>query len=73
MDMNLGKALVVGGLVLVVFGALLWAKPGILSWFGRLPGDIRWEKGNSVVWIPITSMLLASLALTVLLNLLMRK
>ena len=57
--------LVVGvGLVAIVVGAL--------SWFGRLPGDIRIEGETTRVYIPITSMLLVSVALSVVLAILRR-
>lgn len=45
---------------------------GWLSWFGRLPGDIDVERGGMRVFIPITSMILVSLVLTIVLNLLRR-
>ena len=55
---------------LVVVGLVAWA--GGLSWFGRLPGDVRVERGNVRVYAPIASMLLVSLVLTVLLRVLRR-
>jgi len=48
----------------VVIGLLAWT--GALSWFGRLPGDIRWEGERGRVYIPVVSMLLVSLVLSVL-------
>jgi uncharacterized protein HemY len=45
---------------------------GFLGWFGRLPGDIRIETDNTRVFIPITSMLILSVAATALLSLLRR-
>jgi membrane protein implicated in regulation of membrane protease activity len=62
--------LVVLGLCLVVAGLLVWS--GALSWFGRLPGDIRWEGERGRVYIPITSMILVSVVLSVLLWLFQR-
>jgi hypothetical protein len=53
-----------------VVGLLAWS--GALSWFGRLPGDIRVERPGVRIYVPIVSTLLASIALTVLLNLLRR-
>ncbi|HVF39375.1 MAG TPA: DUF2905 domain-containing protein [Gemmatimonadaceae bacterium] len=55
--------LIVAGVVLVVLGILAWT--GMLSWFGRLPGDIRVERPNARVYIPITSMILVSVVLSV--------
>jgi hypothetical protein len=67
MKSSTGLAIIAVGVLLVVIGALVWL--GWLSWFGRLPGDIRIERQNTRVYIPITSMLLLSILLTVLLSL----
>lgn len=61
--------MVVGGVAIVV-GGLVAA--GLFSWFGRLPGDIRISSGSTRVYIPITSMLFVSLALTLIVNLVRR-
>jgi len=58
-----GLILVVAGGVLIVVGLLAWS--GALSWFGRLPGDIRIERENARVYVPITSMLLLSVVVSV--------
>jgi membrane protein implicated in regulation of membrane protease activity len=63
-DRGPGWVLVVLGLGLVVAGLLY--SSGALSWFGRLPGDIRWEGERGRVYIPIVSMLLVSVVLSVL-------
>ena len=60
-----GPWLVAAGLLLLIGGILAWT--GALSGLGNLPGDIRISRGNTRIYIPITSMLLASLALNVLL------
>ena len=70
MDRSVGLLVVVAGVLIVVVGLLIYS--GALSWFGRLPGDIRYERGSVRVYIPIVSMLLISVALTVLFNLLSR-
>jgi len=65
------------GLVLLCVGALV-AVAGLLvywggfSWFGRLPGDIRYESESTRVYFPITSMILLSILLTLLLNVVRR-
>ena len=53
------------GFVVVLVGLLMAS--GWLSWFGRLPGDVRIERENVRVYIPITSMLLLSAALSAIL------
>jgi hypothetical protein len=65
-----GLTLVLLGGGIIVVGLLVWA--GAFSWFGRLPGDIRIERETVHVYIPIVSMLVVSVVLTVLLNLLSR-
>lgn len=67
---SLGLLLVGLGVAAVVVGLLVWA--GWLSWFGRLPGDVRIERDNLRVYFPIVSMILISLLLTLILNLLRR-
>jgi len=69
-DRSLGLLVVVGGVVVIVVGLLIYS--GALSWFGRLPGDIRYESASVRVYVPIVSMLLVSLVLTVLISLLRR-
>ena len=61
---TLGAIIVVGGITAALIGAAVFT--GALSWFGRLPGDIRIEGQNARVYIPIVSMLLVSLGLSVL-------
>jgi hypothetical protein len=59
-----GLFLIASGILLVVVGLLVWS--GALSWFGRLPGDLHWEGERTRVFIPITSMVLLSVALSLL-------
>jgi hypothetical protein len=61
-----GRLLFFVGLALATIGLLAWV--GALGWFGRLPGDIRFASDNVRVYIPITSMLLVSLVMTLLLS-----
>lgn len=68
--MEPGKWLMVAGIVLLVIGLLV--QTGALAWFGRLPGDIRVERPGSSFYFPITSMIVVSVALSVLLSLLRR-
>lgn len=59
-----GLLVVVAGVTLVVVGLLIWS--GAMSWFGRLPGDMRIERPNARFYAPITSMLLLSVALSLI-------
>ena len=67
---SVGLLVVAAGVFIIVLGLLIYS--GALSWFGRLPGDIRYESGSVRIYLPLVSMLLVSLALTVLFSLLRR-
>ncbi len=71
--MAFGKLLMVIGVVLAVVGLAVSYAPWLISWFGRLPGDIRIEGEQRFVFIPITSMLVVSIILTLIVNLFLRK
>jgi hypothetical protein len=60
-----GLTLIILGAGLVVAGLLVWS--GALSWFGRLPGDVRWEGERARVYVPIVSMIVVSVVLSLLL------
>lgn len=68
----MAKWLMVAGVLLLLLGAAAHYAPGLLNWFGKLPGDIRLESERSRTFIPITSMIIISVVLTVLLNLFRR-
>jgi len=67
---ELGPWLVGAGVVAVVLGVLAWT--GALSWFGRLPGDIRIESENTRIYVPIASLLIVSLVLNIVIWLIRR-
>ncbi|HUF14988.1 MAG TPA: DUF2905 domain-containing protein [Acidimicrobiia bacterium] len=67
--MRAGNLLMLIGVGVVVVGALVRFAPGLFSWFGNLPGDIDIHGENSRVFIPVTSMIVASIVLTVIVNL----
>ena len=62
---ELGKMLVVLGLVIAGVGVLLWTGIG-KSWLGRLPGDIHVERDGFHFFFPITTGLLISVVLTLI-------
>jgi len=64
----MAKWLIITGIILVVTGLLINYAPGIFKWFGRLPGDIRVENENSKFFLPITSMIIISIVLTIIVN-----
>ena len=68
---ELGRLLLLLGAVLVVVG-LVFTLGGRIPFLGRLPGDIRIERGNATCLIPLATSLLLSIVLTVLLNIILR-
>lgn len=69
----MAKWLIGAGLAMVALGLVLHFTPGLLSWFGKLPGDIRIESGRSQTFVPVTSMVIVSVVVTILLNLFFRR
>ena len=68
---DLGKWLVLIGLGISALGGLVWLL-WRLPFFGNLPGDIRIQGENFGCFVPLASMLLLSLLLTVILNIIIR-
>ena len=52
------------GVVLIIAGLLYWS--GLLGWFGRLPGDLRIESETTRIYVPIVSMLVISVVLSLI-------
>lgn len=71
MSPELGRILLVIGIVLVVVGGL--AALGVRLPFGRLPGDIAIEGERGGFYFPIVSMIVISAAITLLVNLFVRR
>jgi hypothetical protein len=68
-----GKMITLVGIGLVLIGLAVSYAPWLVNWFGRLPGDIRIQNEKSFVFIPIVSMLVVSIVLTLIINLFFRK
>jgi hypothetical protein len=69
---ELGKGIVALGVILVIVGLILWFGADKLSWFGRLPGDIRLERPGFSCFFPITTMIIVSIVLSIILSVLSR-
>lgn len=69
---RLGKLVVIIGVVVVGAGIVIWLFGDKLRFLGRLPGDIRIERENFKVFIPITTMILVSIVLSLILWLVQR-
>ena len=64
----MGRWIIIAGLIIVGIGLILQFAPWLFNWFGKLPGDINIQTERTMVFIPLTSMVIVSIALTVLIN-----
>jgi len=69
---EIGRALVVFGVVIAAVGALLLLA-GRVPWLGRLPGDIVVRREPFTLYFPIVTSVVVSVVLTLLLNLFFRR
>lgn len=71
MDLQgIGKLILVAGLALAVLGLVIWF--GGRLGLGSLPGDLRFGDENRGCYVPIGSMIVLSLVLTLVVNVLLR-
>lgn len=64
MNSETGKLIIVVGSALLIIGIVIFFFHDKLHWIGKLPGDIRIERPNFRLYIPLTTMILFSLLLT---------
>jgi hypothetical protein len=69
---ELGRLILVLGLVLVLLGGLLLLS-GRIPWLGKLPGDILIQRRNFTFYFPLATGILISLLLTLVFWLLGRR
>lgn len=62
---QLSKILIFAGIILIISGLVIYFAVNKLAWIGHLPGDIRVEKENMRFYLPITTMILFSVFLSV--------
>jgi hypothetical protein len=68
---ELGKFVVIIGVIITLVGLVMWS--GFApKWLGRLPGDIRIERGNSAFYFPIVTCIILSILLSLLLSIFRR-
>jgi hypothetical protein len=62
-----GRLLVILGVFITVLGAVMLLTPRV-PWLGRLPGDIVIHRDDLTIYIPLTTMLIVSVVLSVVLS-----
>lgn len=69
---NIGRLLMIGGVILFIVGGLVFLAARFGIPFGRLPGDIRIERDGFSFYFPLGSSIVISILLTILLNVIFR-
>jgi uncharacterized protein HemY len=72
---ELGKILLISGLLMVILGVVLLTAgtfSGKVPWLGRLPGDIYIKRGNFTLYFPLATCIIISIILTVIFSLFRR-
>ena len=69
---NIARWLVVGGIVLILIGGGVFLASRLGIPIGKLPGDIRIERGGGLFYFPIVTSCLLSILLTIVLNIIIR-
>ena len=72
MNSQFGKYIILAGIIIVVIGIIIYFFSDKLHWIGRLPGDIRVEKDNFRFYFPVTTMIIASILLTIIIQIIKR-
>jgi uncharacterized membrane-anchored protein YitT (DUF2179 family) len=68
---DIGRFLLIVGIITTLIGLLFWS--GFAPrWLGRLPGDIRIERGNSVFYFPIVTCIIMSIVLSLVFSIFRR-
>lgn len=65
--MDIGKMLIIVGIAFIIFGLLYYLG------FGRLPGDINYQRKGLIVSFPIVSMIILSIVVTLIINFVLRR
>ena len=72
MDQQTGKYIIAAGICIVIAGVLIYFFHDYFKWLGQLPGDIRIEKENYQFYFPIVTMIVISIAITLIINIIKR-
>ena len=72
MDQQTGKYIIAGGIFIVIAGVLIYFFHDYFKWLGKLPGDIRIEKENYRFYFPFVTLIIISIAITLIINIFKR-
>ena len=66
MNPQTGKYIIIGGIIIILIGILIYFFHDKLKWIGNLPGDIRIVRENFQFYFPITTMIVFSILATII-------
>jgi len=66
--MSISKLLIISGICLLIAGILIYFFENKLNWFGNLSLDYKYKSDNTKIYIPIGSMFLVSIILSIIIN-----
>lgn len=69
---NIGRYLMVGGIILFLVGGGVYLASRFGLPFGHLPGDFHFEGKNWSFYFPLATSIILSILLTVVLNIIVR-
>ncbi len=72
MNSEIGKWLVIAGIIAVVAGIIIYFFHDKLNWIGHLPGDINFKKDNVRFYFPITTLIIINLIIFIIIYILRR-
>lgn len=72
MNQQTGKYIIAAGICIVIAGIIIYFFHGYFKWLGKLPGDIRIEKENYQFYFPVVTMIVISIAITLIINIIKR-
>jgi H+/Cl- antiporter ClcA len=72
MEQQTGKYIIIAGIVIVISGIIIYFFYDYFKWFGKLPGDINIRKKNYLFYFPVVTMIVISVALTIIVNIIKR-
>jgi len=68
----LSKYIILTGIIIVIIGVIVWLLDKNLTWFGSLPGDIKIVRKNFTFYMPIVTMLVLSIILSIIFMLIIK-
>ena len=72
MDQQTGKYIIAAGIFITITGVLIYFFHAYFKWFGKLPGDIRIEKESYRFYFPFASMIVISIAISLIITIFKR-